>query len=65
MWRLNSYWRFATDGDGLIVECRAISLTRDIPFGLGFIIEPIVKNLPRESLVNTLTATRRALEASA
>jgi hypothetical protein len=62
MWRLNSYWRFAADGDGVVVECRAVSLTRDVPFGLGFVIEPIVKNLPRESLVNTLTATRRALQ---
>jgi hypothetical protein len=65
MWRLNSYWKFASDGDGLIVECRAISLSRDVPFGLGFVIEPIVKNLPRESLVHTLKATRQALETSA
>ncbi len=62
MWRLNSYWRFATNENGVIVECRAISLTRDVPFGLGFVIEPIVKKLPRESLLNTLTATRRALQ---
>lgn len=62
MWRLNSYWRFATNEGGLVVECRAISLTRDVPFGLGFVIEPIVKKLPRESLVNTLAATRRALQ---
>jgi hypothetical protein len=61
MWRLYSYWRFATDGDGVIVECRAMSLTRDVPFGLGFVIEPIIKNLPRESLINTLKATRQAL----
>jgi hypothetical protein len=61
MWRLNSYWRFQGQHEGVIVECRAISLTRDVPFGLGFIIEPIIKNLPRESLVNTLEATRRAL----
>jgi hypothetical protein len=65
MWRLNSYWRFAADGNGVIIECRAVSLTRDVPFGLGFVIEPIVKNLPRESLINTLTATRRALQGSA
>lgn len=65
MWRLYSYWRFAGDGDGVIVECRAMSLTRDVPFGLGFIIEPIIKNLPRESLVNTLEATRRALKGNA
>jgi hypothetical protein len=64
MWRLNSYWRFAGERDGVVVECRAISLTRDIPYGLGFIIEPIIKNLPRESLVNTLRATRNALQSS-
>jgi hypothetical protein len=61
LWRLYSYWKFATDGDGVIVECRAMSLTRDIPLGLGFIIEPIIKNLPRESLISTLKATRQAL----
>ena len=48
----------------VIVECRAISLTRDVPLGLGFIIEPIIKNLPRESLVNTLKATRQALSGA-
>jgi len=61
LWRLYSYWKFAAYGDGVIVECRAMSLTRDVPLGLGFIIEPIVKNLPRESLVQTLMATRQAL----
>lgn len=61
LWRLYSYWKFAADGDGVIVECRAMSLTRDVPFGLGVIIEPIIKNLPRESLVHTLQATRQAL----
>ena len=61
LWRLYSYWRFMEEAGGVIVECRAISLTRDVPLGLGFIIEPIIKNLPRESLVHTLEATRRAL----
>jgi hypothetical protein len=45
------------------IECRAISLTRDVPKGLGWVLEPIIKNLPRESLKNTLEATRRALTA--
>jgi hypothetical protein len=61
LWRLYSYWRFMAEGDNVIVECRALSLTRDVPLGLGFIVEPIIKNLPRESLINTLKATRRAL----
>lgn len=61
LWRLYSYWKFDERNGGLTVECRAISLTRDIPTGLGWIIEPIVRNLPQESLINTLEATRRAL----
>lgn len=61
LWRLYSYWRFMEEGTGVIVECRAVSLTRDVPLGLGFIIEPIIKNLPRESLIHTLEATRQAL----
>jgi hypothetical protein len=64
LWRLYSYWRFAEDADGVTIECRAISLTRDVPLGLGWIIEPIIKNLPRESLVNTLKATRNAIIGS-
>ena len=61
LWRLNSYWRFAERDGGVWVECEAISLTRDIPTGLGWLIEPIIRNLPRESLENTLRATRKVL----
>ncbi|MGO9270856.1 MAG: hypothetical protein ACLQOO_11485 [Terriglobia bacterium] len=61
LWRLDSYWRFQERDGGVYVECRAISLTRDVPMGLGWIIEPIVRKLPRESLNNTLRATCQAL----
>jgi hypothetical protein len=61
MWRLYSYWRFEEKDGGVFLECRAMSLSRDIPLGLGWIIEPIVRKLPRESLVNTLAATKNAL----
>jgi hypothetical protein len=47
------------------MECRAISLTRDVPLGLGWMIEPIIQGLPKESLINTLEATRRGLHAAA
>ncbi len=63
LWRLYSYWRFEERVAGTVVECRAISLTRDVPFGLGWAIEPIIQKLPKESLINTLEATRRALSA--
>jgi len=62
LWRLYSYWRFEERNDAVFAECRAVSLTRDIPTGLGWIIEPIIRKLPRESLINTLESTKRALE---
>ena len=49
---------------GSRAECRAISLTRDVPLGLGWAIEPIIQKLPKESLINTLEATRQALHAN-
>src|SRR5579864_7800919 len=63
LWRLYSYWRFEERDAGVTVECRAISLTRDVPFGLGWAIEPIIQKLPKESLIHTLEATRQALHA--
>ncbi len=61
LWRLNSYWRFEERGGGVFAECRAISLTRDIPAVLRLVIDPIVRSLPREALIHTLQATRGAL----
>ncbi len=61
MWRLNSYWAFEQTEEGVIVECEAISLTRDIPTGLAWMIGPFVNSIPRESLQFTLKATRKSL----
>jgi hypothetical protein len=61
LWRLNSFWRFEERDGGVYLEYRAISLTRDVPTGLGWLINPIIRTLPRESLTNTLKATRQAL----
>ena len=65
LWRLNSYWSFQELPGGLLIECEAVSLTRDIPSGLGWIATPVVEELPRESLEFTLQATRNALAAKA
>ena len=61
LWRLDSYWRFEERDGGVYLECQALSLTRDVPTGLGWLIEPIIRNLPKESLENTLRSTRSAL----
>ncbi len=61
LWRLYSYWRFQEKDEGVDLECRAISLTRDVPKGLGWILEPIIRKLPGESLTHTLRSTCHAL----
>jgi hypothetical protein len=61
MWRMNTYWRFLERDGGTYVECEALTLSRSIPTGLGWLIGPIVSNIPREMLTSALQATRRAL----
>jgi len=63
LWRMNSYWRFEEKDQGVYVEVESISLTRDIPTGLGWLIKPFVTSIPRESLLMTLGSTRSAVEA--
>jgi hypothetical protein len=62
MWRMNTYWRFEEKDGGTYVECQAISLTRDIPTGLGWMVGSFVTSVPRESLTFTLTTARAALQ---
>ncbi|MGJ5816855.1 hypothetical protein [Paludibaculum fermentans] len=63
LWRLNSYWLLEEREGGLYMECRAISLTRDVPLGVAWAVKPMITSLPRESLLATLEDTRAAVEA--
>ena len=65
LWRMNSDWRFEEQDGGVYVETESVSLTRDIPTGLGWIVKPFVTSIPRESLLLTLGSTRSAVEARA
>jgi hypothetical protein len=64
LWRLNSYWRFDQRDGGVYLQCESISLTRGIPFGLGWVVRPFVTSIPRETLTFTLETTRKALQAA-
>lgn len=61
LWRMNTYWRFEEKDGGMYVESQSISLTREIPTGLGWLIGPYVNSVPRESLTFTLATTRAAV----
>ena len=62
LWRMDTYWRFVERDAGTYVQCEVISLTRDIPVALRWLIGPFVTSIPRETLAATLNATRAALE---
>src|ERR1700674_4714246 len=61
LWRLNSYWRYFDSGRGVYVQCEAVSLTRDIPTGLNWLVGSFVQSIPKESLEFTLHSTRSAV----
>ena len=63
MWRLNTYWRFVERDGGTYVQCESISLSRDLPFGIGWMIKPFITEVPRDSLAFTLQRVRSALSA--
>lgn len=63
LWNLNSYWSWHERNGGVYVECRALSLSRDVPTGLGWIVNPIIRDLPKESLEATLQNTGKAVLA--
>src|ERR1700730_15043861 len=63
LWRLNSFWRFEAADGGVYAECEAISLSRDVPLGLGWMIKGFLERFPKESMLNTLRGTRAAVAA--
>ena len=61
MWRMYGYWFFEEKDGGVVVECESVTLTRDVPFGMGKLLSPIVRELPAESLRKSLESTRQAV----
>jgi hypothetical protein len=61
LWRMETWWRMIERDDGVYVQSEVVSLTRDIPTGLGWLVGPFVNSVPKESLTFTLQATRKAV----
>ena len=62
LWRMETWWRMEERDGGVYVQSEVVSLTRDIPVGLGWLIGPFVTSIPKETLAFTLEATRRAVQ---
>jgi hypothetical protein len=63
LWGMETWWRMEEKDDGVYVQSEVVSLTRNIPAGLGWMVGPLVTAIPRESLTFTLQATRKAVVA--
>ncbi len=63
VWRLNSITRYEERDRGIYLEVEAMALTRDIPAGLAWLIEPMVKRMAFNSLAATLETTRNRVKA--
>jgi len=61
LWRLNAYWRYEQVGDGVLIECESVSLSRSVPFVVRPLVGPIANRIARESLARTLRSLRAFL----
>jgi putative flippase GtrA len=61
LWRLNAYWRYEAVGNGVLIECESVSLSRGVPALLRPFVTGTVEGLARESLQRTLTGLRKYL----
>lgn len=63
LWGMETWWRMEESDGGVYLQSEVVSLTRDIPTGLGWMIGPFVSGIPRETLTFTLVAARKAAQS--
>jgi hypothetical protein len=61
IWRLYSFSRFEERDGGVYVEMEAIALSREIPFSVRWMVEPIVRRVSRSSILTSLNQTSEAV----
>lgn len=63
LWRLNNYCAFEQRPEGTYEQCESISLSRDLPFGVAWMIKPFLSSVPRDTLAFTLGRVRAGTAA--
>jgi len=61
LWRLYSYWRFEEKDGGVYVQLESIGLSRGVPVIFAWLVNPLLRSIPRGTLSSLLVATRAAL----
>jgi len=60
LWRLYSYWRFEEKDGGVYLQIESIGLSRAVPAIIGWLVNPLLRSIPRGTLSSLLRATRIA-----
>lgn len=61
LWRLYSYWRFQEKDGGVYVQLETIALSRGVPSVFLWLVGPLLKKIPRETISLLLHSTRMAV----
>jgi hypothetical protein len=63
LWQLCTWWHIEEKEGGAYIQVEAIELSRTVPFGFGWLINPLIRNVPRTFLSHLLGATKKAVTA--
>jgi hypothetical protein len=61
LWALNDYWRFEERDGGVYVQLESVELSRSVPSVVAWLVNPLIKTVPRGILSGLLGATRVAV----
>jgi hypothetical protein len=61
LWRYKMYCAMEERAEGTYNQCESLTLTRDVPALVSWIVGPFVTGIPRDSLSVMVTAARTAL----
>ena len=61
LWRLYSYWRFEERDGGVYVQLESIGLSRGVPVIIAWLVNPLLRSIPRGTVTSLLGATRVAV----
>ena len=64
LWGICTWWRVEQRGGGTFIQIEAIELSRSVPFAFAWLVNPIIRNVPKTFLSHLLSATRKAVQQS-
>jgi hypothetical protein len=61
LWQLCTWWHIEEKSGGTYIQVEAIELSRTVPFVFAWIVNPIIRDVPKTFLSHLLAATRKAV----